>query len=177
MIYTDFAYGTDEDGITNWNILTLPVHGASSPANLFARVTGIAQAMQGDPPWDRELLWHRGRLTIQTSQIFDYEDKLVSACVTVGFGRIDRDVNYNAPDDFSIALDEIASVNISGGSVNIVIHAAYQGDAVAPNVAFSADLLLYRTTLYDPTPHPRWPIVKKEVRYTVVASHRDAGQK
>jgi hypothetical protein len=176
MSYGDFIYGsagTSGGGITSWDILTLRVHGVDNPGNLFLRVTGIAQAMQGDPPWGDEPPVLRGVLAIQTDQILDPEDKLVSACATAGFGRMDRDENFGSNDDFSIAIDEVALVQISNGTINIVVHAAYQGDTIIPAITFSADLLIYRATLQELTSHPRWPILKKEVRYTITTTPHD----
>jgi hypothetical protein len=80
---------------------------------------------------------------------------------------LDRDENEfgSGPDDWGLALDEVALVQVSGGAVSITVHAGYYGDSVIPKVTFSADLLLYRPTLDGVKGNLRWQRLVKETRY------------
>ena len=132
MSYTDFAWGSVGNGdgqLTSSYRLELPVHALGSPGNLWVRVTGIAQAVRSDPPWGDDPPVLRGVISASTDPIFEVEDKLIAACATAGFARMDRDENgFGNSDDWGMALDEIASVELSGGRITLVVHAGYQGD-------------------------------------------------
>jgi hypothetical protein len=152
MSYTDFdigSKGTGPDQITNFSMVELPVHGVSSPANLWVRVTGIAHAFRDDPTLPED--WVRGTLFVITDPVFESTDTVIKACATAGGGRIDNDDGSNL---IGYAMDEIASVQLSGGVLTLVINAAYLGDIQIWTFTFSVDLLILRPTLLAPPPRP-----------------------
>jgi hypothetical protein len=154
MSYSGFTYssiGKGDGQITSTSSIETPVRALGSPGNLWVRVTGIAQAVRDDPPWGDNPPVLRGVLTATTDPIFNIDDKLIVACATAAFARIDRDENEPpSSDDWGMALDEIASVDISAGRMSLVVHAAYQGDTEIRAIAFSADLLIFRPSLLLP---------------------------
>jgi hypothetical protein len=173
MSYSDFVYGSagaNEGQITSWSFFSLPVHGIDSPANLYVRLAGIAQAVRDDPPWGDDPPVLRGVLSASTDVIFDLDDKLIASCANAGFARVDRDENgLGSSDDFGFAIDEIGGAEISGGRFTLTVHAAYQGDVEIRAFTFSADLLIFRPSLAGgalPRSASRFRNITREIRST-----------
>lgn len=61
-------------------------------------------------------------------------------------------------------MDEITSVQLSGGVLTLVINAAYLGDIQIWTFTFSVDLLILRPTLLVPPPRPSEDVVRDTTR-------------
>ena len=149
MNYGDFNVGSEgrgPDQITSFSLVEVPIHGVSSPANLWVRVTGIAHAFRYDP----ELVdgWVRGTVFANTDPVFEPTDVLIASCATAGLGRMDND-DEGGSDVYGAAMDEIASVQLSGSVLKLVVNAGYLGDVQIWTFTFSADLLILRPTLLE----------------------------
>jgi len=93
MSYDDFRYdtgGNAEGQISSWGFVELPVRALDSPANFYVRLTGIAEALRGDPAWEPDRI-QRGSLSITSDPILDIDDVLIGSCANAGFARIDHD--------------------------------------------------------------------------------------
>jgi hypothetical protein len=152
MSYDDFhaeTGGNSEGQITSWSIVELPVRALDSPANLYVRLAGIADALRGDPYWEADRT-RRGSLSITSDSILDIDDVLIGSCANAGFARIDHDDDSGDGGEFGMAVDDVPHVEISAGKCSMRIHIAYSGDSDIKTVSFSADLLIYRPSLVRP---------------------------
>jgi hypothetical protein len=152
MSYIDFQYqtgGISEGQITSWKFVELPVRALDSPANLYVRLTGIADALLGDPKWEPDNI-QRGIVSISSDSILDIDDVLIGSCGNAGFARIDHDDSSGDGGEFGMAVDDVPHVEISAGRCSMRIHVAFSGDSDIVTLSFSADLLLYRPSLAGP---------------------------
>jgi hypothetical protein len=150
------------DSVSNWQVFSLPARSVASAANVYIRIVGIAQ-FPGDPIWDDDdpSGWKPVTLLINTPAVLQSTDVLVEYCATAGFRRLDRD-EEGSTDDFGMALNEVTHVEPTGsGIVTLTVNAAYKGDAWAPGVSFTADLLVYRESL-DSQPVNQQPASRLE---------------
>jgi len=152
MSYNDFQYqtgGNSEGQITSWSFVELPVRALDSPANLYVRLTGIADALRGDPAWDVDSI-QRGSLSLTSEAILDIDDVLIASCANAGFARVDHDDSSGDGGEFGMAVDNVPHVEISAGRCSMRIHLAYSGDSDIKTLSFSADLLIFRPSLVLP---------------------------
>ncbi len=152
MSYDDFQYetgGNSEGQITSWSFVELPVRALDSPANLYVRLAGIADALRGDPAWEPDRI-QRGILSITSDSILDIDDVLIGSCANAGFARVDHDDSSGDGGEFGMAVDDVPHVEISAGRCSMRIHVAFSGDSDIKTLSFSADLLIYRPSLVRP---------------------------
>jgi hypothetical protein len=152
MSYDDFRYdtgGNAEGQISSWGFVELPVRALDSPANFYVRLTGIAEALRGDPAWEPDRI-QRGSLSITSDPILDIDDVLIGSCANAGFARIDHDDDSGDGGEFGMAVDDVPHVEISAGRCSMRIHVAFSGDSDIKTISFSADLLIYRPSLAGP---------------------------
>jgi hypothetical protein len=136
------------DSVSNFQVWSLPARSVASAANLYVRITGIAN-FPGDPGWDDDdpSGWKTGSLLVNTPVVLQPTDLLIEHCITAGFRRLDRD-EEGSTDDFGMALDEVPGIEVAGsGNLTLTISVGYKGDVWTPGVSFAADLLVYREAL------------------------------
>ena len=143
------------DAIANFQTCSFPARSTRTAANLYARITGIAEFMV-DPDWE-DYEWHRGTITFETTQpVLIDGDKLLEWVVWAGLREISRDEagGINPNNDFALAIDSVEPVINSSfggdkpfGNLTFTLNAAYKGDIWMEEISFSADLLIYRPTL------------------------------
>ena len=153
--------------VANFQVCSFPARSTRTVANLYTRITGIAD-FDVDPDWTTpdgtaEGGWFRGKLTIYTREtptpqpVLQPGDVLVESAVTAGFRQIVRDESDSVGggfDDFGLALDSPDAVLTSEygagtpfGNLTITLNAGYRGDIWMKDISFTADLLIYRPSL------------------------------
>ena len=155
--YNEFHWTADggvfPDLIGDLRWVSVPARSASSPANLWVRVTGLAR-FDFDPEWaDDPDAWHRGQLGIVIpGGALSSGDVLTESAATGGFRVMKRD-EEGPTDDFGIAIDGIASVSVSpAGFLNLALLVGFKGDCWLQAVSFALDLMIYRPSLDNFTP-------------------------
>lgn len=149
------------DAVVNFQTCSFPARSTRTAANLYMRITGIAD-FNVDPDWeDDALAWHRGTMTFETPQpVLQPGDALLEFALSAGFRQITSDTR-----SFGIALDATEPGQVvafgptkQSGTLTFVVDAAYKGDAWIPDISFAADLLIYRPTLDNPPPMRAHPL-------------------
>ena len=147
--FSEVADGTLFPGrVENIGRVEVPARSSASPANLYVRVTGIAN-FDLDPRPDP--VWFRGTLAV-VLPLLQLGDTMLEASANAFFRVIIRE-EESLSDDFAIALDDVQSVTVKPtGELVISVATAYMGDVWVKRMGFAANLLVHRPSLDNFTP-------------------------